>query len=131
MKPTSTEHAQAPQVLSQRLGPLTRAQLQIALDRFDSMIWAFGDGQQDLPRSTARFALADLEPARSFIAAYRERQPLPAGCHERLRLYMLWDRLVLWQYGRRNRVWFPENARFRDFASGFLSLHSIPEKSSS
>jgi hypothetical protein len=43
----------------------------------------------------------------------------------------LWDRLILWQYGRRNRLWCPDDTRFRDFASGFLPLDSLLDESAS
>jgi hypothetical protein len=68
------------------------------------MTCAFGDGEQDLPRLTASLAFPDLEAARSFIAAYRDRRPFRPGFVQRFRLYMLMDRMVLWEYGRRNRM---------------------------
>lgn len=92
---------------------------------FDLMTCAFGDGEQDLSRSTAAFAFPEREAARAFLAAYAARRPLRPGHRERFRLYMLMDRLIHWEYGRRNRVWFPDGARFRDFAAGFLSLDSL------
>jgi hypothetical protein len=38
---------------------------------------------------------------------------------------MLMDRLILWEYGRRNRVWFSDDASFRDFAERSMSLDSL------
>jgi aminoglycoside phosphotransferase (APT) family kinase protein len=95
---------------------------------FDLMTCAFADGEQDLPRMTASLASSDREAARRFIAAYCERggrRELRPGHRERFRLYMLMDRLILWEYGRRNRVWFSDDASFRDFAERSMSLDSL------
>jgi hypothetical protein len=35
------------------------------------------------------------------------------------------DRLALWEYGRRSRIGFPEEARFREFARRFVALDSL------
>ena len=92
---------------------------------FDLMTCAFGDGEQDLSRLVASLASPEQQPARRFIAAYRARRPFRPGFLERFRFYMLMDRLVLWEYGRRNELWFPKQARFRDFARGYLALDSL------
>ena len=92
---------------------------------FDLMTCAFGDGEEDLPRTTAEFARSDRDAARAFVEAYRLRRPTRPGARERFRLYMLADRLVLWEYGRRAQEWFKPELRFRDFARGFIELDSL------
>ncbi len=91
----------------------------------DFMTCAYGDGEQDLSRMTASLAFPNQDAARTFITAYRERCPLRPGYKERFRIYMLMDRMILWQYGRQNKIWFPDNAVFRDFAKKFISLDSL------
>jgi aminoglycoside phosphotransferase (APT) family kinase protein len=92
---------------------------------FDLMTCAFGDGEQDLSRMTAGLASRDREAARAFLTAYREQCPFRPGYAERFRFYMLIDRLILWEYGRRNRVWFAEDARFQDYAARYLMLDAL------
>jgi hygromycin-B 7''-O-kinase len=92
---------------------------------FDLMTCAFADGEQDLSRMTALLSRPEPETAKAFLNAYRERCPLRPGYRQRFRIYMLMDRLVLWEYGRRDGGWFPEDARFRRFARRFLALDEL------
>jgi len=89
---------------------------------FDLMEGFFGDGEQDLARALSEYRTG--ERARRFLAAYAERRPLRPGFEERFRFYMLADRIVIWEYGQRNRVWFPPEMSLRDFAEPFLTLPS-------
>jgi len=91
----------------------------------DFMTSAYGDGEQDLSRMIASLAFPNQDAARTFITAYRVRCPFRSGYKERFRIYMLIDRMILWQYGRQNKIWFPKNAVFRDFAKRFISLDSL------
>lgn len=91
---------------------------------FDLMTCEFGDGEQDLSRPISVFALEDRPLLPAFLDAYRALRPLRPGARERFRLYMLIDRLLIWHYGRRNRVWFSETSRFQDFARFFLAFDS-------
>jgi Ser/Thr protein kinase RdoA (MazF antagonist) len=92
---------------------------------FDLMSCAFGDGEQDLSRSVALFAREDDALARAFLEGYTARLPLRPGARERFRLYMLIDQLIFWEYGRRNRVWYPEALRFRDSVASSLALDRL------
>jgi aminoglycoside phosphotransferase (APT) family kinase protein len=86
----------------------------------DLMEGYFGDGEEDLVRSIGQLAAIDRDRVAPFTAAYRAVHPLRAGFAERYRIYQLVDRLVYWQYGQKNRVWFPEGLRFRRFAERFV-----------
>jgi hygromycin-B 7''-O-kinase len=91
---------------------------------FDLMTCELGDGERDLARPISVLALTDPPLVAAFLDAYRALRPLRAGARERFRLYMLIDRLLIWQYGRRNRVWFSETSRFRDFVGFYLGFDS-------
>jgi fructosamine-3-kinase len=87
----------------------------------DLMEGYFGDGEEDLVRSVAFFAIGDRGRIRRFTGRYREAQPLRPGFEERYRIYQLVDCLVVWEYGQRNRIWFPEALRLRAFAEPFVT----------
>jgi Ser/Thr protein kinase RdoA (MazF antagonist) len=91
----------------------------------DLMTCAAGDAEQDLSRMAASLAVPDRSIAAAFVDAYCAQSPLRPGARERFRLYMLMDRLVLWEYGRRHDRWFPKHARFRRFARPFLELADL------
>jgi hygromycin-B 7''-O-kinase len=89
---------------------------------FDLMTAYMGDPEEDLVRSFSHYARGDSERARRFIAAYRAKRALRPGCTERFPVYMLTDRLVFWEYGQRNHIWFPAGMSLREFAEPFLRL---------
>ena len=68
---------------------------------FDLMEAFFGDGEVDLARSTVQYTQADPALAAAFVRRYREMMPVRRGSEERLRVYLLWDRLVVWEYDQR------------------------------
>jgi aminoglycoside phosphotransferase (APT) family kinase protein len=85
---------------------------------FDLMEGFFGDPEQDLARALSEYRTG--ERARRFLCAYAARRPLRPGFEERFRFYALADRVVIWEYGQRNRVWFPPEMSLRQFAEPFL-----------
>jgi hygromycin-B 7''-O-kinase len=71
---------------------------------FDFMGCYFGDGETDLSRITAEYFDQDPELAREFLAIYLQlRTPRP-GFRERFSLYMLLDRLIIWEYVQRHEA---------------------------
>ena len=71
---------------------------------FDFMGCYFGDGETDLSRVTAEYFDQDPELAREFLATYLQlRTPRP-GFRERFPLYMLLDRLIIWEYIQRHEA---------------------------
>jgi len=71
---------------------------------FDFMGCYFGDGETDLSRITAEYFDQDPELARDFLTAYLQlRKPRP-GFRERFSLYMLLDRLIIWEYIQRHET---------------------------
>jgi aminoglycoside phosphotransferase (APT) family kinase protein len=94
---------------------------------FDLMESYFGDGEADLPRQVSVYADEDLELARNFVRAYREQmlgldRPLRPGFAERFRIYMLLDRLIIWQFAQRHGVWWDPNLTLLEWAGPYVSL---------
>ena len=83
---------------------------------FDLMGCCIADGEYDLARFFSAHVVARPELAREFLAAYARARGLRAGFAERFRLYLVTDRLILWEYAQRNRVWFPRGLGFREWA---------------
>ena len=82
----------------------------------------FGDGEQDFARSVATYASEDVALAHRFLEGYRTNRPLRPGFKERFPVYMLADRLIIWEYGQRNSIWFEEGLSFQEWAGHFVSL---------
>ena len=92
----------------------------------DWMTAEAGDPEADLSRFLA-LSLGRPDATRTFLDAYRSVQPLREGFEGRFPVYMLLDRLWLWEYGQRNGTWFEPGTTLRDFAEPFLGIasHSV------
>ncbi len=90
---------------------------------FDLMQAFFGDGEADLSRTTAAYLEEDPRLAEAFVQTYLQHKPPRPGFAQRFALYMLDDRLILWDYFLRHgpRDW-PASWTLRDWASRSLSL---------
>ena len=78
---------------------------------FDLMESFFGDGEIDLVRQMVQYMEEDAALAQAFVRRYLELRPARRGFRERLRIYLLWDRLVVWEYFQRPgraTPWQPE-----------------------
>jgi hygromycin-B 7''-O-kinase len=84
---------------------------------FDLAECYIGDGEYDLARSGAWY-LQRLGPdgLRAFIDAYTARRPLRPGYEKRLPVYVLQDRLIFWEFGQRNKIWFKPGLTLRAWA---------------
>jgi hygromycin-B 7''-O-kinase len=91
---------------------------------FDLMEYYFGDREADLMRLVAVY-LAQGQPlgvrlAHAFASTYLAQKPARPGFAERYALYMLRDRLIVWEYGTRpGNTWFAQGQSFRDYAEPF------------
>lgn len=100
---------------------------------FDLMEYYFGDGEADLMRLIAiyldREAQDGWQLAQRFGKTYLARRPTRPGFAERYALYMLRDRLIVWEYGTRPaNQWFPAGQSFQDYAERYvLSSHYLTE----
>jgi len=81
-----------------------------------------GDGEYDLARLACWYGRMGDDPLRAFCGAYAATRPPRAGFAERLALYIVTDRLILWEYGQRNRVWFTPGMAFRAWAERFVEI---------
>ena len=85
----------------------------------------FGDGEADLSRSIAAYVREDMELAREFLSGYRSARELRPGFTQRFALYMLRDRLIIWEFGQRNKIWFDEGLTLREWAEPYTSLRLL------
>jgi len=91
---------------------------------FDLMEYYFGDGEADLMRLIAIYLGEhqhhSIQLAQSFMRAYLAQQPARPGFAERYALYMLRDRLIVWEYGTRpGKNWFSGYSSFRAYAEAY------------
>lgn len=82
-----------------------------------------GDGEYDLARLACWYGMRGEPNLRAFCDAYTERRPPRPGFRERLALYFATDRLIFWEYGHRNNVWFTDpNQTFRMWAEPYVAI---------
>jgi hygromycin-B 7''-O-kinase len=91
---------------------------------FDFMEYYFGDGEADLMRLIAIYLeqgqQQGVQLAQAFASSYLSQKPVRAGFAERYALYMLRDRLIIWEYGTRpGNNWFAQGQSFRSYAEPF------------
>jgi hygromycin-B 7''-O-kinase len=75
---------------------------------FDLMGCYFGDGEADLSRTSCEYFDEDPALARAFIETYLALRPSRPGFAQRFPLYVILDRLMIWEYIQRYQ---PEVAR--------------------
>lgn len=97
---------------------------------FDLMEAYFGDGEVDLSRQAATYLDDAPELAREFINAYAEQRrigcrSLRPGFVERFPVYMLLDRLIVWQFGQRHGVWWKPSLTLQEWAGPYTSLDAV------
>ncbi|HYN96910.1 MAG TPA: aminoglycoside phosphotransferase family protein [Pilimelia sp.] len=92
---------------------------------FDLMEAVFGDGELDLARQLAGYLEADdptLAPA--FLAGYVRDRPLRPGARERLALFLVYDRMIVWEYFHRPQhrpQWWYDAATPREWIAPYLA----------
>jgi aminoglycoside phosphotransferase (APT) family kinase protein len=95
---------------------------------FDLMEGYFGDGEADLSRTTAWYLERDpsLSLSREFIQAYIRQRPPRPGFAERFAVYMLLDRLIIWEFAQRESVnWWDQRLSLQEWAEPYTSLGAI------
>jgi hypothetical protein len=96
---------------------------------FDLMEGHFGDGESDLCRQLGLYQEEGAaELARAFARAYLDRKPPRPGFARRLPVYLLRDRLIIWEYCQRPDVATPWDPRLtlREWAAPSLAALSAP-----
>ncbi|MGH2608464.1 MAG: phosphotransferase, partial [Tepidiformaceae bacterium] len=86
-----------------------------------------GHPEWDLARSIAHYHYRGLDEQRPFMTAYRSVHTAAPGFEERFPVFMIGERLSIWEYGQRNKVWFPEGLTLRRWMRQFLdpSLYRV------
>ncbi len=84
-----------------------------------------GDGEYDLSRVICAYAIPDTGRLLPFVHAYPGVHPLRPHARERMALYILLDRLIIWEYGQRNGVWFKPGVNLRAFAERFVDATRV------
>jgi aminoglycoside phosphotransferase (APT) family kinase protein len=90
---------------------------------FDLMEASFGDSEMDLSRLIAHYLDRDADLAREYLRRYLElRSPRPEF-RERFPVYMLRDRLIVWEYGSRpdTPAWWDPKLTLREWAERYTS----------
>ncbi len=94
---------------------------------FDFMGCYFGDGEADLSRITAEYFDQEPELAREFLATYLQLRPTRPGFCERFALYMLLDRLIIWEYIQRHEAEVASKmGTLRDWAERYTRIADTP-----
>lgn len=90
---------------------------------FDLMEASFGDREMDLSRQTAAYFDEEPDLARTFLATYLEQRPSNRGFKDRFPVYMLRDRLIVWEYLQRagNEPLRPRTLSLRQWAEPYTS----------
>ncbi len=82
----------------------------------------FKDPESDLSRPLVAYLDECPALAQEFFRAYSQRRPLRAGWRERFPLYMLGERLGMWEWAQREqRIWWDERLTLREWAEPFTS----------
>ena len=89
---------------------------------FDVGEMYIGDGEYDLARLGCWYGRKNPAILRAFIDTYAAARPLRDGFGERMALYVLADRLIFWEYGQRNKIWFKDGVTLRAFAEPFVQM---------
>ncbi|MCY3958475.1 MAG: aminoglycoside phosphotransferase family protein [Chloroflexi bacterium] len=88
---------------------------------FDLMEAYVGDPEEDLVRALYNYSSRRPGLARDFLRAYVSRKPLREDATRRLRLYMLRDCLVIWEFGHRfSKQWVASAPGFRVWAQPYV-----------
>lgn len=90
---------------------------------FDLMSAHIGDGEFDLARQFAVHAEDDARLAVAFLTAYLRDKPPRAGFRDRFCLYIVNERLSIWEWAKRTNVaWWPPDVSLRSWIEGFLAV---------
>jgi hygromycin-B 7''-O-kinase len=86
----------------------------------------FKDPESDLSRPLATYLDERPALAQEFLHAYSRQQPLRPGWQERFPLYMLLDRLAMWEWAQREqKIWWEERLTLREWAEPFTSAYHL------
>ncbi|GHO69938.1 hypothetical protein KSC_088300 [Ktedonobacter sp. SOSP1-52] len=84
----------------------------------------FGDAEEDLARPIADYMTQErVDLAHIFLRTYLQLQPPRPGFEARFPLYMLKERLAIWEWAHRtDMVWWQRDLTLREWIEPFLSI---------
>ncbi len=80
-----------------------------------------GHPESDLARAIATDAQYRLGGREAFLKGYRSLQPEQPGFQARLPVFMLWERLLIWEYWQRNKG-FKEGVGMRQWMEPYVRI---------
>jgi aminoglycoside phosphotransferase (APT) family kinase protein len=90
---------------------------------FDLMENYFGDGESDLSRMYFMYHQKEPELANTFLNSYLSKTKTRPGFEKRFPIYMILDRLVVWEWAKRNgKFWWDSKLTFREWCEPHLKL---------
>ena len=93
---------------------------------FDLMEGSFGDGEADLSRQVSIYVEEEPSLVREFVQGFITNKPLRAGFTERFPIYMLHDRLIVWEYVQRTHTfWWDDQLPFRQWVERYISADAL------
>ena len=93
---------------------------------FDLMEAHFGAGEADLSRTVAMYLDENPLLAQECVQAYISRKSPRPGFADRFPIYMLHDRLIIWEYFQRSgHMPWEENLMLRDWAGPYTSCYKL------
>ena len=81
-----------------------------------------GHPESDLARPLATDMQYRLGGRAAFLVAYHEEQPSLPGFEARFPVFMLWERLLIWQYWQARRGGFREGVGMREWMEPFVRI---------
>jgi len=92
---------------------------------FDLMENYFGDGESDLSRVYVAYAEENEALAYAFLNSYLSKVKARQGFGKRWPIYMILDRIVVWEWAQRNgKCWWKQEYTFREWVEPFIILDS-------
>jgi aminoglycoside phosphotransferase (APT) family kinase protein len=90
---------------------------------FDLMENYFGDGEADIPRMFVANFQENLELAYIFLNSYLSKHKVREGFEKRFQIYLIFDRLVVWEWAQRNKKsWLDKNVTFKKWCGRYAIL---------
>ena len=87
---------------------------------------SFTDPESDLSRPLAAYLEDTPALARELLRAYSAQHPLRAGFEKRFPLYMLSERMGMWEWAQREkRIWWDERLTLREWIEPFTSASDL------
>ena len=90
---------------------------------FDLLGAHFGDPEADLSRTSASYFDESPELAREFVLTYQSTHRARPGFGKRFRIFMLLDRMIIWEFVQRHEGGIPfRGVKLRAWASRYVDL---------